>query len=256
MKWLIGLFLLSVVVSASQPPTPGASVAGEQQQQQRTQETSGANNQSASGNASVLVATQRQPDRNTPQNKSGGENPNSPWEWGTIADWAIVAFTAVLTVFTAVQIHQNKRNRMLAEALERARFSIENRRFEQAANGEVAITYEIANRGRSVAKVRRSATTTMFLATVPQPVMELRWKDAPEVVQAGDALVRETRVLRVDVAVSHRLAIRETFITVIGGVEYDDIFGKTHIRRYAFMYEWGGSFVPPKGDAADYNDET
>jgi len=250
------LFVATVALSAqSQGPAPGAPVVSQQEQQQPAQKPDSSNSQNASGNASA-IAPQGQPDRNAPQTESGSEDTYSPWEWGTVADWAIVAFTAVLTVFTALQIIQNQRSTTLTQELERARFSVENRKFDPQPNGKVRIEYELANRGRSAARILRSANNTLFLQTVSQPPMALNWEDAPEIVQAGDQLVRENQIHSLPADQVAALGAKTLFITIVGGIEYLDIFNKVHVRRYAFMWDGEARFVPPYGEDKGYNDET
>jgi hypothetical protein len=175
-------------------------------------------------------------------------------QWGTVADWAVVTFTAFLTVFTAIQLRQNRRTRLMQQSLERARFAIEDRTVSQLPGGQLKIQYSLVNRGRSVASITRMSSRTAILPALTQPPIFPDWIDASEVMQVGDEVGIEFVIQSVTPEDSKALAAREALIHVVGRIEYVDVFNSNHVRAYAFAFDGERHFMPV--DAPGYNFET
>jgi len=77
------------------------------------------------------------------------------------------------------------------DKLERARFSVENRKIQMLDGGKkLRVEFEAINRGRSVATVRRTALELYIVPRLPQPPVFPPWStQAEDVVQVGEASV-------------------------------------------------------------------
>ena len=73
-------------------------------------------------------------------------------------------------------------------------------------------------------------------------------------MQAGDPLVFELVIQSLTPEQSKSLAAGTSLIHVVGRIEYVDVFGKTHIRAYAFAFDGRQHFMPV--DTPGYNYET